>query len=246
MICKLKIISLLFATSIFTFSCTKHPDNIIPVIPVVPIVPVIQPPALQIDSLGAGWQSIKIDSINFDDIFFVNKQIGFLCGDKYLGKSIDGGLTWTSVIPDSLSESFNNLFFIDVNNGWATGESFLLQTTDGGNSWKKVYKGSTFDVQFFDINNGYITVPDKGLFKTTDGGMTMLPVFEASAAKAIFFINENKGWFSGNAIYKTINAGLSFSTIALNRIYFKCRICYSVHRFTTWMDWRRWQYISIC
>src|ERR1700733_2379701 len=92
-----KFTSILLAIFIFIVSCRKHHDNL----------PLTPPQPERFDTLGTGWQRIKIDTtLNFEDIFFVNNQTGFLCGYKYLGKSIDGGITWTRIVPDSLNEDF--------------------------------------------------------------------------------------------------------------------------------------------
>jgi len=186
------------------FSCTKHQDN-----PIVPTQPEL------FDTLGVGWQRIKIDTtLNFEDIFFVNNQTGFLCGDKYLGKSTDGGLTWTRIIPDSLNQGFINLFFVDANNGWAFGGAdFFLRTKDGGSSWQKINRGHVQEGQFLDANNGYLIVYPGGLYKTSDGGVT-LQNLNTSSGSGLFFLNQNKGWFAGSSLIKTENAGLSFTQMA--------------------------------
>jgi len=202
---KLKFISLLLTISIFVFSCSKN-DN-----------PPVTPTPELFDTLGAGWQRIKVDAtVNFEDIFFVNNQTGFLCGDKYLGKSVDGGLTWKRVIPDSLNTSFVNLFFADASNGWAFGGiNYFLRTRDGGVSWQKINKGGVYEGQFLDADNGYVIAntngTSRGLYKTSDGGIT-LQYLNTANGSGVFFLNQNEGWFSDiSYLNKTENAGVSFS-----------------------------------
>jgi hypothetical protein len=62
---KLKFISLLLAISSFIFSCSKHDD------------PAVSPQTELLDTLGAGWQRIKIDTtLSLSDVFFVsNRQV---------------------------------------------------------------------------------------------------------------------------------------------------------------------------
>lgn len=199
MVSKLKWIFLLLAVNSFIFSCTKHHDS-----------PGQPPQPALFDTLGAGWERIKIDTtLNFEDIFFVNSQTGFLCGDKYLGRSDDGGITWKRIIPDSLNESFINLFFVDASHGWVTGDGVLLRTQDGGATWQKAYRGPVFDVQFFDANNGYITNGLQGLYKSSDGGLTIQQVSNTFCS-GLFFFNRNEGWISGNYLYKTEDSGVTF------------------------------------
>src|SRR5450432_248711 len=210
MIDKIKFIILLLTVNILIFSCTKHHDS-----PGTPAQPEL------FDTLGAGWQRIQIDpTLNFEDIFFVNNQTGYLCGDHYLGKSTDGGLTWKLIIPDSLKAVFENLFFTDANNGWVFGSgNFSLKTNDGGNTWQKINHGSLFDGQFFDANNGYVISTGsldmaRGLYKTSDGGITLQYLAASSgsyAAGGLFFFDQNKGWYTDKNLNKTEDAGLSFS-----------------------------------
>ena len=61
----------------FLPSCSK--DNAPPPKPPPPI-----------DTLTAGWQKITINEAQgLLDIFFVNNNIGWVCGGNYMGKSID-------------------------------------------------------------------------------------------------------------------------------------------------------------
>ncbi|MEP7277069.1 MAG: hypothetical protein ABI813_00360 [Bacteroidota bacterium] len=99
---RLKLILVILVTSVYIFSCSKHNDDSTP--------PASQPP--QPDTLGAGWQRVLVDStLNFVDGFFVNSQTGFFCGENYLSKSTDGGLSWQKIILDSLNQVFINFFF---------------------------------------------------------------------------------------------------------------------------------------
>jgi photosystem II stability/assembly factor-like uncharacterized protein len=201
---KLKPFFMLFIV-VAIFSCSKH-DN--------PIAPIPE----KLDTLGAGWQRIKIDSgLNFEDIYFLNNQTGFLCGERYVGKSTDGGLTWSRCIPDSLVGNFVNIWFSDASNGWVFGDlGFFLRTRDGGASWQRVVtKSGIIDGQFFDANNGYV-IGLGGLYKTTDGGLTLQFITATAVSgnnlgSALFFINPNYGWFADNYLRTTKDGGNYFS-----------------------------------
>ncbi len=76
--------------------------------------------------------------MKFSGHFFCKQTNGFLCGDRYLAKSTDGGLTWKQVLPDSLIESWVNLYFLDANTGWVFGApNFFLSTKMGAPVGKK-------------------------------------------------------------------------------------------------------------
>jgi len=203
MINKSALCYLLTTISFFVLSCTKNGTP-----------PVIVPELL--DTLGTGWQRIKVDTTqHFEDIFFVDNQTGFLCGDKYLGKSVDGGLTWTKILPDSTSAGLVNLFFINANNGWVFGGNNSARTADGGTTWQKINKAGFLDGQFFDANNGYLIGGPSGLYKTTDGGFTFQSMNYPSGPGTVwglYFLDQNNGWFSGSHLQKTENAGVSYSS----------------------------------
>jgi photosystem II stability/assembly factor-like uncharacterized protein len=121
---------------------------------------------------------------NFEDVFFVNENLGWATGSRsfapdHLGQIImvtsDGGLTWKSQyeqppLVDSLFSVFrlDGLHFNDSLNGWAAGRSAdvgqyaLLHTEDGGQHWieqgQELFTGldpEFFDVQFLNSQNGW-------------------------------------------------------------------------------------------
>lgn len=225
----LPLLLLIISVLLFLGACQKNDDAPSPVIPETPVVPVLQ------DSLASGWQKINFgDSIALIDVWFVNNQIGFICGGGYIGKSTDGGLTWKKCMtPAASSGTFNNLFFIDANNGWAVSLNFLLKTTDGGISWQKI--SNTFvdamDVQFLSRDTGYVT-DGKGLHKTTDGGTTWTKLVNnttTGAAAGLYFLDEKNGWVTtSHNILKTTDGGASF-TILFGHQDFQSRGYYIVH-----------------
>jgi len=175
----------------------------------------VLPPPPPTDTLSAGWQKIYVDTSTFIiDISFPTQQIGYVCGNRYLGKSIDGGLTWTKFnFPDSLNGQFSYLFFINQNTGWATTANFVLRTTDGGASWKKTILDRPTDIQFVTQNIGYVATGN-GLFKSIDGGASFqkIPAAGSNEIYGVFFFDENNGWISGfpHFIQSTQNGGSSF------------------------------------
>ncbi len=197
---KIKFFLLLISITAYISSC--HKNNSAPVKPIT-------------DTLGIGWQRIKVDStMNFTDIFFPTSQIGFLAGEHYLGKSTDGGLSWQQTpVTTGYNQIYFNLFFIDANTGWVVGNGSLYQTKDGGNSWKNINSSPLYDVQFFDANNGYAT-SNNGFFKTTDGGVTFQPVYTTGPTQGLFFLNKNLGciYNAATGLAKTTDGGLTTRT----------------------------------
>ena len=215
---KRKLFFQLLAIAILYGACSK-PDD--------PMVSTGTSPgdtiAIVQDSLGAGWQRINIDtSRQFSDIFFVDNQVGFVCGQNYIGKSTDGGLTWNSLLPSTFSGQFFNVFFIDANNGWAFGDR-SLHTTNGGSTWSPMAGSNLFfDGQFFNASNGFMTTSNGALYKTTDGGATAQPVAIPGAMRVLYFSDSTHGWLSASSVFKTNNGGATFQQLASvnpNEIY---------------------------
>ncbi|MFT3932316.1 MAG: YCF48-related protein [Chitinophagaceae bacterium] len=209
---------LILAISILASSCSK--DNNPDTNPTTPTDPT-SPPGTQPgtgdlpDTLGAGWQKIKVDTtVGFTDIFFVDNNNGFLCGESYIGKSTDGGLTWKKVLPESIKGVYVNIFFVDANTGWVFGgtNSNAMRTIDGGNTWLSVGRGIIFDGQFFDAKNGFVIAEGFGVFKTSDGGVTFQSV-SGFNARSLFFQDKNKGWVSGKGLIKTTDGGTTFTNL---------------------------------
>ena len=184
------------------------------------------PPPRGNDSLGIGWQKIPMpDSLYFQDVFFVNDMIGYLAGNKYLAKSIDGGLTWTQLNMPGNEQVLPNLYFTDALHGCAVGGGVIWTTKDGGQNWQGKGGLLGFDVQFISATEGYLCCSD-GLYKTIDGGINWTKVPSISGEiTGLFFLNNNLGWVAlRNQVRKTDDALNSFgpsvnATISPNSIY---------------------------
>ncbi len=195
---------LLFIVFIFCTACGKNDNG-----------PPPNPP--KFDTLGIGWQKISLpDTLNLSDIFFVDDVTGYLCGNAYLAKSINGGLSWSRyILPDSVNEQLINIFFLDKNHGWVVGNEFLLRTENGGTSWQFIRipsnKMGVPDVQFLTNSLGYMTKAG-AIYKSIDGGLTWTKAASFNNASGLFFLNLTTGWVTGGAIIKrTDNGGSSFS-----------------------------------
>ncbi len=98
-----------------------------------------------------------------------------------------------------------NVFFLNENTGWMVGnKGTILKTTDGGNNWvtplnqELSIPNTLYSVHFINANTGFFGGTKNLLFKTTNGGNTVdtvsFPANSKAAIKAIYFIDENKGW----------------------------------------------------
>ena len=160
---------------------------------------------------------------DFDCIFFVNEDIGFIAGNEVY-KTENGGEDW--VLNYTGNFSINSIFFIDELTGWMGGEQEkLYKTENGGEDWlpqndtgfscrriKKIF--------FLDENTGWIILRYNEVLKTTNGGeeWIMSELGGLSNLNDIFFINETTGWIGANngILLKSIDGGVSWDTVQMN------------------------------
>jgi photosystem II stability/assembly factor-like uncharacterized protein len=125
---------------------------------------------------GKYWRGIE----------FINSSVGFIGGRMEIGKTTDGGASWTYTnfytLFDEITEAFyiNDLEFVSSTVGYAVGEhGFIAKTSNGGTSWElQNYDGvppsainaTLKSVSFADANNGYAVGYFGTVIKTTDGG----------------------------------------------------------------------------
>jgi len=191
-----------------------------------------------------GWQITKSD-YNFDinprDMFFVNKEIGFVVG--YGGdifKTIDSGKSWKK-LNSGTTLHLHSVFFLNENVGFASSQamggcldadcdkgSILLKTIDGGETWtKSFFPGYTriLSLRFFDALNGIALIKtpdlpnsrDEYLGRTTDGGITwMLMHLEINPAYDKFFFLGNIVFIAGEnqRIFRSKDQGRTWETIS--------------------------------
>jgi ELWxxDGT repeat protein len=95
---------------------------------------------------GITWTTIDLSDLGwlprFHDMWFKNKNDGFLVSDQGSFRTSDGGLSWTK-IPDFWGGSTMAIRFIDDKNGfiydrWSSWGATLYRTADGGNTWSMV------------------------------------------------------------------------------------------------------------
>lgn len=124
---------------------------------------------------------------------------------------------------------------LKAQNGWMISSSFntsnppyyIWHTTNGGADWSVQYtdntQGSFQEIQFTDLNNGWVVGDSGKILKTTNGGANWTPVTNAgittdSKNNCLFFLNANTGWIgnhpNGNPriVLHTVNGGATWST----------------------------------
>ncbi len=145
---------------------------------------------LRTENGGSFWEDVSLDcmeilpeelmmngivSVNLYDVFFMNKNSGWVVGDSgSVFHSDDGGKEWRLIHIGLLPPLFS-IAFKDENEGWAVGQNgFSLKTDDGGESWGKIVIDKECSLYSIRIqgNYGAIVGDQATIIATTDGGNT--------------------------------------------------------------------------
>ena len=106
----------------------------------------------------------------FNDIFFINDQIGWAVADG-VWKTVNGGESWTKTV--SLFNTLTGIYFLDESIGYFTGNTItgigggIFKSTDGGSSVSIVFNGDMNSINFIDYNIGWAIGPNNKILKTT-------------------------------------------------------------------------------
>lgn len=168
---------------------------------------------------GYSWLDIfSNDEFNLRNIFVLNEEKGWVCGDNGLIiYTSDGGENWFTQ-KSGQDFSFYDIYFVDANYGWAVGgcfdfdsggvDGYIYKTANGGQTWKNqtpFQLPRLFGVSFIDSLKGWAvggggSVYDSGIIlHTNDGGKTW-EIQKQSADLdliGITFVDSLHGWAYG-------------------------------------------------
>ncbi len=145
--------------------------------------------------------------LNATDIFFLNKDCGWVCGQNgTLIMTSDGGEEWSAVRVGDIDLS--SVTFIDPANGWIVGRGGnIFKSTDGGATWtKQSFYGvpeddDLFQVEFRGEQDGFIQ-GFHGVFVSKTGGDEWenywLTVEPSRGAWSMSMIDSENGYLLGS------------------------------------------------
>jgi hypothetical protein len=145
-------------------------------------------------------------------VFFVDTLVHYGVQYKKIIKSIDGGITW-STLGLGINFEITKLYFTDALHGIAIGaDATIMHTANGGITWTKVSNqvgGFTYhDVVFTSEKTGYICGEQGIILKTTDGGLSWEKMSTATfeTLRSLSFPNRKLGYCVGdNGIFLKLN-----------------------------------------
>jgi photosystem II stability/assembly factor-like uncharacterized protein len=137
----------------------------------------------------------------FYDVFFINDQVGWICGSGgSIRKTTNGGATFVSQT-SGVTKFLLSIYFTTPLIGFACGESgTLLKTLDGGLTWTNsqlLSSSSLYSISFRDSMHGYISADSQFLFSTKNGGATWKSENNSFTMKHIDFRNSFIGYGVG-------------------------------------------------
>ncbi|MCZ6701415.1 MAG: T9SS type A sorting domain-containing protein [Ignavibacteria bacterium] len=163
---------------------------------------------------GADWNIVYTDLVDLHNIFFLNKNDGWIVGADGLGGSgvllstSDGGGSWNRSVFQGL-KNFRTIEFLDnstgiIGGGWP---AKIYKTTDAGNTWFTLFEPNS--TQFSGFHSISITdtiwyAAATDLFISEDSGNSWeqkgLPGFEYSSL-----------WGIGNRCWAVVNQHILYS-----------------------------------
>ena len=177
---------------------------------------IIQPaPAVLPDTLSAGWSKLVFHGSGFNDIFFIDNNVGYATGVG-IYKSTNGGVSWTrlSAMPvngENIGAFGNSLCATSF-------DQTPYRSQDGGVNFQTngVGSGPASDCFYTSASVCFLTGPYQ-ISKSTDGGQTFpftQPFTDNSEYSSLFFLNSTTGWnIRTTGIYKTTDAGATWTLL---------------------------------
>lgn len=185
---------------------------------------------------GRTWtpQSIATTD-NVNDIYFRNKENGFLLAGSRIFRTNNGGRVWIEsnrFAPRDFggTPELYSIRFADKKSGWIVGavsrrdeiiDSLVLFTDDGGVSWRRQLvpvKSELIHLDFPDKLTGWIVGAGGTVLHTNDGGRTWM--LQKSGTRAtlyhVDFRDEKTGWIVGEqgTILRTVDGGQTWLAVA--------------------------------
>lgn len=187
---------------------------------------------------GRTWVKRTVDTTDaINDIYFRDKEAGFLLAGNAIFATRDNGARWSEVrrfLPrefDGADVELYSVRFSSKKKGWVVGsvskdgrviDSILLHTENGGETWLRQRAPSRLELIHVDFANdkrGWITGAQGTILTTLDGGDSWTKQ-ETGTKVTIFHIdfrNEKRGLAVGErgTILRTLDGGITWTPVVV-------------------------------
>jgi len=191
------------------------------------------------DDGGQSWvrQTVGTNAA-INDIYFRDKEAGFLLAGNSIFVTRDNGGSWTKLkifSPEDFEGADIELYslrFSSKKKGWAVGsvskrdrvvDSVLVYTEDGGETWRRQRAPSRLElihIDFVSDKRGWIVGDAGTILFTRDAGASWVKqnVGISGTLYHVDFRDDNNGWVVGErgTLLRTTNGGDSWTVIPTN------------------------------
>ena len=173
-----------------------------------------------------------------NDIYFRDKEIGFLLAGNAIFVTRDNGSTWIksrTFLPEEFEGAEVELYsvrFSSKNKGWVVGsvskrervvDSILVYTDDAGQSWRRQRAPSRLElihIDFVSDKRGWIVGADGTVLFTRDSGESWTKQNTGTTATLyhVDFRGDKRGWAVGErgTLLRTTDGGETWTAISTN------------------------------
>jgi photosystem II stability/assembly factor-like uncharacterized protein len=190
------------------------------------------------DDGGTSWVRQPVDTPDaINDIYFRDKEIGFVLAGNAVFSTRDDGARWSEVrrfLPrefDGADVELYSVRFSSKKKGWVVGsvskndrvtDSILLYTEDGGETWRRQRAPSRLElihIEFASDKRGWIVGTGGTILTTTDGGENWIEQDSKTAATIyhLDFRGEKRGIAVGErgTILRTTDGGNTWTPVTI-------------------------------
>lgn len=191
------------------------------------------------DDGGQTWTRQQVGTTAaINDIYFRDKDAGFLLAGNKIFVTHDNGSRWTEArgfLPSEFEGADIELYsvrFSSKKKGWVVGsvskrdtviDSILVYTNDGGETWSRQRAPSRLELIHIDFVNdrkGWIVGAGGTILNTVDGGQTWSKQSSGATVTLyhVDFRNDKDGWVVGErgTLLRTSDGGLSWIAVITN------------------------------
>jgi photosystem II stability/assembly factor-like uncharacterized protein len=191
------------------------------------------------DDSGQSWVRQTVSTTaGINDIYFRDKEAGFLLAGNAIFVTGDNGAHWTQsriFLPEEFEGADVELYsvrFSSKKKGWVVGsiskrervvDSILVYTDDGGETWRRQRAPSRLElihIDFVSDKRGWIVGDGGTILFTRDGGAswTKQNAGFTGTLYHVDFRNDKNGWAVGErgTLLRTIDGGETWSVVPTN------------------------------